>query len=257
MITTKTKTQTKTKTKTQTKTMTMTMTKMTKTTTTTHRVLSPGPSARRFLEVDGSVVEPPADWACLPPGDAALTRRVKAAGPCFSVCEKKGRKTFSRGLWAPRDTIARERAALVVERADPAYAVRLAQGRARRERAQEAYEDDFEEAVVTFLAFHPRHAVLAATLARRVTAHAVPVGSGTVARTKRIPVGERAEAAVIAWLRHQTTGYDDMQIPREKGARREVRRMLAERSRRLLRQYRSDVDVDASTCPLQKALTPG
>eukprot|EP01035_Chromulina_nebulosa_P056444 gene56444-77358_t len=58
-------------------------------------------------------------------------------------------------------------------------------------------------------------------------AHATPVGSGTVARTKRIPIEQRAEAATIAWMRHQTTGYDSMTIPREKGLRREVRRMLA------------------------------
>jgi len=49
---------------------------------------------------------------------------------------------------------------------------------------------------------------LAIRLARAVADHATPVGSGTVARTKRIPVEERAEAAVIAWMRHQTTGYD-------------------------------------------------
>lgn len=223
-------------------------------TTTQHREVSPGPSARTFRAADGSLVTAPADWACLPPGDAALTRRVKAAGPCFTVVEKKGRKTFSHGLWAPAATIAAHRAALVLERADPAYATRLAQGRARRERAQEQYEDDFEEAVVDFLAFHVRHAVLAATLARRVTAHATPVGSGTVARTQRIPVGERAEAAVIAWLRHQTTAYDHMHIPREKGARREVRRMLAEQSRKLLEKYRRGDDVDAAGCPLQVAL---
>jgi hypothetical protein len=63
-----------------------------------------------------------------------------------------------------------------------------------------------------------------------VTDHATPVGSGTVARTKRILVEKRAEAAVIAWIRQQTTGYDGMAIPRVKGKRREVRRMLARRS---------------------------
>lgn len=227
-----------------------------KTKTTTHLEVSPGPGARTFVTRDGRTLTAPEGWVCLPPGDAALTRRVKAAGPCFTVVEKRGNKTFSRGLWADAATIATHRATLVEERKDPAYAVRLAQGRARRARAQEEYEDDFEEAVVDFLAFHVRHAVLAATLARRVTAHATPVGSGTVARTQRIPVAERAEAAVIAWLRHQTTAYDHMHIPREKGARREVRRMLAERSRRLLEQYRRGDDVDAATCPLQQALRP-
>jgi hypothetical protein len=96
------------------------------------------------------------------------------------------------------------------------------------------YVEDFYEAVLTFLAFHPNHADIAARFARAVADHATPVGSGTVARTKRIPVERRAEAAVVAWMRHQTTAYESMKIPRIKGKRREVRRMLAQRSQELL-----------------------
>lgn len=32
-----------------------------------------------------------------------------------------------------------------------------------------------------------------------------PVGSGTLARTRPLPIERRAEAVVIAWMRHQTT----------------------------------------------------
>jgi tryptophan-rich sensory protein len=53
---------------------------------------------------------------------------------------------------------------------------------------------------------------LVAFLADAVTQHATPVGSGTVARTECIPTHERAEAAVIAWMRHHTTAYDEMAI---------------------------------------------
>ena len=74
--------------------------------------------------------------------------------------------------------------------------------------AQIEYVEDFHGAVIVFLAFHPTHAGLEDRLARAVTEHATPVGSGTVTRTKRIPVEERAEAAVIAWMPHQTTGYE-------------------------------------------------
>jgi hypothetical protein len=45
-----------------------------------------------------------------------------------------------------------------------------------------------------------------------------------------------------------------MTIERVKGKRREVRRMLAERSRALLDAYRAGRAVDAATCPLQRAL---
>jgi hypothetical protein len=104
--------------------------------------------------------------------------------------------------------------------------------------AERSTDEDFHGAVVSFLALHPANAQLAGRLARADTDDATPVGSGTVARTKRIPVEQRAEAAVIAWLRHQTTGYDGMVIPRVKGNRREVRRMLAQRSQELWERYR-------------------
>lgn len=214
----------------------------------------PGPSENTVKAANGQVLTVPTDWVLLPPGDAALTRRVKAAGDHWIVQEKKGRKVFSRGVWAPAETIDRIRAELESERSTEGYAKRKAADAKRRENVQAEYVEDFLGAVVTFLAFHPNHAQLCQRLARAVTDHATPVGSGTVARTKRIPVEQRAEAAVIAWMRHQTTGYDDMVIPRVKGKRREIRRMLAQRSKELLEDYRRG-RPKAEGCPLQKVFT--
>ncbi len=115
------------------------------------------------------------------------------------------------------------------------------------------YAEDFEAAVLGFLRFHETYRSVALQMSRLIANHAVPVGSGTVARTQRIPIEKRAEAATIAWMRHQTTSYDDLKIPRVKGMRREVRRMLAERSVRLLATYRSG-HVIQEACPLKKAL---
>lgn len=216
--------------------------------------VAPTSDPRRVRAPDGSLLTPPPGWALLPPGDAGLTRRVKAAGPSWTVVEKKGRKTFSHGIWAPEAHITAARAELEAERATPAYAKRRASDQARREREQAEYEVDFANAVLRFLAFAPAFSAHAKKLAVVVTAHAAPVGSGTVARTERIPLERRAEAAVIAWLRHQTTGYDDMRVARVKGARREVRRELAEVSRALLDVHRRDVPHAATTCPLCTAL---
>ncbi len=213
-----------------------------------------GPAPDRVRTADGVVLAVPAGWTLLPPGDAGLTRRVKAAGPTWTVREKRGRKLFSRGVWAPAEHIAVAREALERERQDPKWARRLESGRARRDAAQQTYALEFHAALVQFLAFAPRHASLAAEVATAVTEHAVPVGSGTVARTQRIPLPQRAEAAVIAWLRHQTTGYDTMKIPRIRGARREVRRALAEQSRRVLEQYRRGVVIEPAQCVLRRAL---
>lgn len=216
-------------------------------------IFTPGPTPTTVRAGDGRVLTAPEGWILLPPGDAALTRRVKAAGEHWVVQEKKGRKTFSRGVWAPAATIDRIRAELAAERSTEGYAKRKETDARRREKAQAEYIEDFFGAVVRFLAFHPNHADLADRLARAVTDHATPVGSGTVARTKRIPVEKRAESAVLAWLRHQTTGYDGMVIPRVKGKRREVRRMLARRSQELLVHYRHGEPVPEG-CPLKTAL---
>jgi hypothetical protein len=214
---------------------------------------TPGPSPNTVRAPGGAVRTVPDGWALVPPGDAALTRRVRAAGECWSVAEKRGRKAFSRGVWAPAATVARVRAELEAERATGSYARRREADAGRRERAQAAYAEEFRLAVLAFLDFHADFAELADRLARAVADHATPVGSGTVARTKRIPVGKRAEAAVIAWLRHQTTAYDSMAIPRANGKRREVRKLLARRSLELLGRYRRREGI-APDCPLLRAL---
>lgn len=219
----------------------------------TNTTFTPGPSPNTVRAANGTVKTAPEGWVLLPPGDAALTRRVKAAGDHWVVQEKKGRKVFSRGVWAPAATIERIRAELEAERSTEGYARRKETDTRRREKAQAEYVEDFLGAVVSFLAFHPAHAGLAGRLARAVTDHATPVGSGTVARTRRIPVEQRAEAAVIAWMRHQTTAYDSMTIPRVKGKRREVRRLLARRSQELLERYRRGTPAPEE-CPLLKAL---
>jgi hypothetical protein len=216
-------------------------------------VLAPTADPRVFVAPDGTRLSPPDGWACLPPGDAGLTRRVKAAGPSWHVIEKKGRKQFSRGLWAPRANIEAARAALDVERSTASYAKKRVADVARRERTHAEYAVSFEHEVRAFLRFAPRWQALGHEIARRVAAHATPVGSGTVARTQRIPIEERAEAAVIAWMRHQTTAYDHMKIERVAGRRREVRRELAQISRAVLELHRRDAPHHG--CPLCAAVS--
>jgi hypothetical protein len=213
-----------------------------------------GPTPNTVRSTAGKVLMAGEGWILLPPGDAALTRRVKAAGDHWVVQEKKGRKVFSRGVWALAATIDKIRAELEAERSTEDYSKRKEADARRRGKAQAEYVEDFYGAVLMFLVFHPAHSDLAHRLARAVAEHATPVGSGTVARTKRIPVEQRAEAAAIAWMRHQTTAYESMKIPRIKGKRREVRRMLAQRSQALLGRYRRGETV-GEECPLKGALT--
>ncbi len=212
-----------------------------------------GPVANTVRTLEGEVIPVPEGWILLHPGDTALTRRVKAAGDHWVMQQKKGRKVFSKGVWASATTIEQIRKELDAERSTESFAKRKQTDAKRREKVQTEYVEDFLSAVKTYLAFHPIYANVEERLAKLVTDHATPVGSGTVARTKRIPIEKRAEAAVIAWMRHQTTAYDSMVIPRVKGKRREVRRLLAQFSKTRLAKYRRGEIIDEG-CPLAKAL---
>jgi hypothetical protein len=212
-----------------------------------------GPRPNSVINEYDIIIAVPEGWSLLPPGDAGLTRRVKATGDYWVVQEKKGRRIFSKGIWAAATTIEKTRLELEAERSTESYSKRKESAAKRRDKVQLEYVEDFTGAVVAFLAFHPNHWELANKLAKVVADHATPVGSGTVARTKRIPVERRAEAAVIAWMRHQTTAYDSMSIARIKGERREVRRMLAQRSKSLLARYRKE-ESDSEPCLLKEAL---
>ncbi len=216
--------------------------------------VAPGPQDRSVRTAEGEILQVPADWELLPPGDAGVTRRVKSRGPHWVVKEKRGRRTFSRGVWAPADRIATVKAEFAAERSTDAYAKKMASAAQRRERQQADYVNDFKSAILSYLDFDDQYSSLADRLAEVVSKHATPVGSGTVARTKRISIEDRAAAAVIAWLRHRTTAYDQMRIPRGRGMRREVRRKLAARSQQLLESYRQGRQIDLQRCPLAIAL---
>lgn len=211
------------------------------------------PSPDRWTR-DGKTVAAPDGWVFVPAGDPGLTRRLKAEAPHWVVMRKWKNRVVSAGLLAPEDAIQKIRAGLEAERRDPEYLRKLEAGRRAREHKQQEYELEFRDAVLKFLNFAPSCAGIADRLADAVVRHAIPVGSGTVARTQRIPVQRRAEAAVIAWMRHQTTDYDNMRIPRIKGRRREVRGILAGESRAVLRVFREGRFDDPAALPLLRAL---
>ncbi len=202
----------------------------------------------------GEELVPPSDWGLLPPGDGALTKLVKSKGPTWLVQVKVGRRVMSRGIWASQIDILSAVEEITAKRTAPSYDLQQERQRAAKEKKHQLYVKAFYEEVLRFLNFHQRFSMLAENLAEKVTALATPVGSGTVARTERIPLPDRARAAVIAWLRHQVTNYDKMSIARVKGRRREVRRELAEQSMEILVPYRQGNDLP-SNCPLYRLLT--
>lgn len=207
----------------------------------------------RLLDENGQPVTPPEGWAFLPAGDAGVTRKVSSAGVFWRVQVKMGRRIISKGLWAPKDTIELAVLQMQSTRQTELYQKKVEAAKRRREKIQTEYVDDFCSQVERFLNFHPIYKDMGAKMAKLVSLHATPVGSGTVARTATISIEERASRAVIAWMRHKTTAYDQMPIARIKGERRRVRRMLAQRSVELLESYRKGEPIKID-CPLHAAL---
>ena len=144
---------------------------------------------------DGESVTPPEGWEFVPSGDAGLTRRLKMAGECWVMVHRRRNRIEAVGLWTSARRAAAVRAELELERRDPARQRRLEADKRRREAKQAAYTVEFRNAVAAYLHFAERWSGLEAKLAAAVTEHAVPVGSGTVARTQRIPLERRADAA--------------------------------------------------------------
>jgi len=201
----------------------------------------------------GTFFVPPKHWAFLPAGDAGITRKITTRGIYMRVQVKKGRRFISKGIWAPAQTIAEAKKEVEATRLTDEYKIKLNKDRERRAHKQQEYEVEFCREVERFLNFHKTYKVQEKKMAKRVTTHAIPVGSGTVARTQMIPVEERAGRAVIAWMRHKTTAYDNLNIARVKGERRAVRKSMALQSVKILEKYRNGESIQEN-CPLRKAL---
>lgn len=97
---------------------------------------TPVPNPNTVRAADGKVLTVPDGWVLLPPGDAALTRRVKAMGDHRVVQEKKGRRVLSKGMWAPAAPIERIQGEFEAERSTESFAKRKETYAKRREKAQ-------------------------------------------------------------------------------------------------------------------------
>jgi len=216
------------------------------------RIVNPGKNGNLIGE-KGETLVPPASWTFLPARDAGITRKVTAKGVFWRVEVKMGRRTISQGIWAPATTIAQAQEEVKTTRLTDEYKKKRVSAISLRDKKQELYDGDFCKAVEDYLGFHEIYKTMEKKLAKAVTVHAIPVGSGTVARTQTIPIEERAAHAVIAWMRHQTTTYDHVKIARIKGERRAVRREYAQQSVALLANYRQGRGIPGN-CPLKKAI---
>ncbi len=205
----------------------------------------------QLIDCHGKEVSIPNSWIFLPAGDAGLTRKITQHNEYYRLVFQKGRRTISKGIWAPKHIVENETVNIKKLRESDQYKKQTAYSKQYRAKKENEYQLEFFRAIMLYLNFHPQYKKLEYFLAKLICQHAIPVGSGTVARTKMIPIEERASKAVIAWMRHQTTAYDNMNIPRIKGERRMVRRELAKESVKILEKYRNGENATPS-CPIQK-----
>ena len=216
------------------------------------RIENPGKNGS-LKDAKGEILFPPSTWVFLPAGDAGITRKVTSKAVFWRVEVKMGRRIISQGIWAPAMTIMQAREVVMAARLTDEYRRKRVSDIIRRDHKQVLYDAEFCTAVEDYLGFHQIYKTMEKKLAKAVTLHAIPVGSGTVARIQTIPVEERAAHAVIAWMRHETTAYDQVKIARIKGERRAVRREYAQQSVALLAIYRQGKGIP-DNCPLQKAM---
>ena len=159
---------------------------------------------------DHGELEVPADWEFLPSGDSFLTRAVKSAGVYWLSWQPRSRNRQHRrllGLWAPNDAMAAAQAH--AEETAERRAAKRVEGSQSRQRQEDRYRHELEDAIVRFLAFAPAHQELERRIAKETAAHAAVVGSGRVGRTRKLALDERAALSVRAYIRHSFTSYHD------------------------------------------------
>ncbi len=60
------------------------------------------------MSLDGDLMGIPDSWKLLPPGDAALSRRIKKDGASWTIKEKKGVADDPPYRWLPAQNISQE-----------------------------------------------------------------------------------------------------------------------------------------------------
>lgn len=144
----------------------------------------------------------PNGWVFLPRGDAFITRQVKK-GPHWvlkGTYNRKGGYTRIKGVFAPAETIKTAQAA--AEATKVRRKIAREKARPRREKAEQQYRHDFEEACLCFLDFAPAYSELAREIAAETASLACEKHSGRVGRTGLIDLAAKAAFAVRAYIRH-------------------------------------------------------
>lgn len=154
------------------------------------------------------LVRTPPGWVFLPRGEHFVTRKLKEWGRYWVVLRRRPRYTETLGLLAPEEAVVE--ALRLAEETEEVRGRRRAASARARERAEERYRRQLEQAILAYLDFAPEHSALAEEIAWGAAARAVEVGSGRVGRTRKLSLEGKAALAARAYIRHRYTRYEEM-----------------------------------------------
>ncbi|MEW5935150.1 MAG: DUF2293 domain-containing protein [Bacillota bacterium] len=133
---------------------------------------------------------------------------MKEWGRYWLVVRRRPRYTETLGLLTPEEAVAGARR--LAEKTEEVRGRRHAASARAREKAEERYGRQLEQAILAYLDFGLEHAALAEEIARGAAAWAAVVGSGRVGRTRKLTLEEKTALAARAWIRHRYTRYYEM-----------------------------------------------
>ncbi|QZT38099.1 DUF2293 domain-containing protein [Halosquirtibacter xylanolyticus] len=210
-------------------------------------------TGEKLLDKQGQEVSVPPQWVFLPAGDAGVTRAITKHKNYIRVKVLRGRRAISKGIWAPEALILEAKQRMEAMRSSESYQKQNLQRGIRRDQKQEVFKGALESAIKDKLSFHLCYKELEFKLAKAIADHSAPIGSGTVARSSRLTMEQKAERAINGWVRHHLTPYDQLKIARVKGARSMARKIMIEKGNEVLDIYRIGQERP-SPCPIQKSL---
>ena len=188
------------------------------------------------------IIQVPEGWDLLEPGDALLTRRVKAHGKYWEYYHEYKTKSYDKklGIFTPANIIEEEHRKISDERSTKEYKQRLESSRKSRKKKESKYREEFSEACFRFLNFIPEHEELAHKIAEEAASQAMTVGSGRVGRTSKLTLEQKAELAIRACIRHEYTNYEEELVEDGEVWYDEIKRNAGDEVHRFLEEHRGN-----------------
>ena len=179
----------------------------------------------------GQSVKIPSKYVAVLPSDPYLTRKIKSLSDTVFLKMRKGRQYSSVvTMFAPKEAV--EEAEKLAEASQEERAKKRKAARAYQAKRENEHQADM---VVTMRRVFPK---MPAEIAPKIVQHAFEVSSGRVGRTRMLDTKEKIRLAVVAYIRHNRTRYDEL-LANGYG-RREAREIVAAKIEATLEKWKGN-----------------